>query len=801
MFETNKACLMAMYSVFIGFIGYELSAGRSNGERGISVVYIDSNSNGIPPAEEFNPNFVDSTNTALVPERFSCDYQTPLFGNDTLIENEPIDALNVDEDIEIKIILIDENDELMTFDNELNLSKDTEVIKEILQNNNPNNTNNPNNSKKSNNLKKKYKRFDPLKIQSLYDNLSGGPCDTWSSTLLGHCIYVIEKVSPKREMATPVDFVILDGPDSLRFNKHMMTEEMWEILTQELSFMAVSIVLVLIILLLLIKCFFVRINKKKEPNENNDNNINENDLNDDINIDLNDDIDIDLNNYIDNEEDINPIENESFFVFKEREISMKRKKELEKKSRRQEIMDAANEYYLEDLIEVNMSRCVVPEIGAVDGRFATYVGADEGTLAPQNVSMKKIKATALAEDLKKIAEYEVQNLIDNYDFETIRQEENIGSDTFTRVLESLPSGRNVNKHPHFHSSSLHFFPTHPQYEMIEKYVEDSEEIYEALDALWRKYGCTIEEDPESRRERERMERMKRREDRFEIELENMDGLSLEEKVDRLREMREEEEREEAEAEAEEKAEREREEEEEGDNYGAFRGEYMGMLTDGLSALKSLFVARKSLLVVREEYDMYAKALQCILENKELEIVMRCVHSVMSGLLGVREGTCIKYGSVPTVLGVMLVVDGAERRVLDVVMEKLGGVDLSSLAGLYETCLAAIRYDPLTLLSEFYQAKYSFEAGASDVKRMRKGEEKRALMRVCEVMNERLEETKEYRFGESKNRYDLGITMKGLADVNGKYGEDEVTKGCAVETVVSNTIEIIRALGVDVKPAK
>lgn len=324
--------------------------------------------------------------------------------------------------------------------------------------------------------------------------------------------------------------------------------------------------------------------------------------------------------------------------------------------------------------------------------------------------------------------------------------------------------------------------------MLEKYVENSEEIYELLDTLWEKYGCI----PMIDREEERMmEYIKKEKER---ELVNLKELSPQERSAQTIKWLEEDEEEERRYAEEDKE----DEENDGDNYGAFRGEYMNMLTDGLYVIESLFVARKTLLCVMEYYNSYVKTLQCILENKELEAVLRCVHSVLCGPLGLKDDTCIKYGSILCVLDTKVIVDGQERKVLDIVMERLKGVDLSSLVELHKMCLDTIGCDPLMLLSEFQKAKYSLKASVDDVKRMRKNGERNAIMHVCEVMKERLEETRECRFGASKNGYDFGISVTGLAEVNGKYGEDEVAKGCAVETVISNTIKIIRALGVDVK---
>ena len=394
------------------------------------------------------------------------------------------------------------------------------------------------------------------------------------------------------------------------------------------------------------------------------------------------------------------------------------------------IVDEIEKTLVEKRKEMYKSRSIVPDIGYIEGRFEKQEGADEGSLTPQGAALKKVKATTLIDDLKKIADFKVQNLCDNKDLESIESED-IDFDTITKAIEALPSKRSVNTHTHklhnFHSKFTLFAIL--QYKMIDKFVEDSKEIQEVLDALWMKYGCSA---------------------------------GLEEAMKEV-------------------------------DTKAFIGDFMDLLTDGLKALGGLFWVRKNLLEVKEQYECLICALQAIADSKALEKALQCVHSAVRGILGLEDGTCVKYSSVPAVLGATVVVDGHELAVRDIVLKRLSAADIAALRELYEACVYGLGCNPELLASRFCQIEYTFYRCVRDVQRMGDDGEKNALAQVCVNMNEMLKEARVYGFKSSDQEYDFGWLVNALSKATGKFGEDEFTKGISAEAVVLNTIDIVKTL--------
>ena len=297
--------------------------------------------------------------------------------------------------------------------------------------------------------------------------------------------------------------------------------------------------------------------------------------------------------------------------------------------------------------------------------------------------------------------------------------------------------------------------------MIEKTIEGSDKVNEALGKLWEKYGCREETMGGDDHDDD--------DDDYEEGDDDDDDDDGKEEITVVAD-------------------------ESADCSSEFEGGCMDLLKDGLKAVGGLFWACENLLGIKEQYETLEDALYSIYDSRELESVLGCVNDAMNSAVGLADGTCVKYSSVPRVLRTTIVVGKRELSVAEFALEKLGGADLMPLYELREKCVLALGCSPDLLASRLVQVDYTYLHSVRDIKRMNNSRTKAALLSVCEKLNAMLDEVRGYGFKTTESDIDFGTTTGALIGVCGKYGEDDFEKGSTAEAIVSNTIEIIEILG-------
>ena len=231
---------------------------------------------------------------------------------------------------------------------------------------------------------------------------------------------------------------------------------------------------------------------------------------------------------------------------------------------------------------------------------------------------------------------------------------------------------------------------------------------------------------------------------------------------------------------------------------------MNGLVEGLKAAGGICWAQENIKDIEKQARILQAALDAIYDSSALKHGLQLIHTVVSKALGLGEGECIRYSSVPSVLGLLLLQEGDEKDeeeenggikvfVKDVVRGKLKEDETEELKALKKTVEGAFGCDVSLLVARYQQVQHALMSAIDGVKRMTSEETKKTLHEAMTEVNNALESVRRYLVKTTNSPFDFGGITNKLVAICGKYGESKLDKSNTAEAIVIHTFSIIEVL--------